>query len=196
MSYNPGFHFIAQIVPALVAGSFFKLHHVSFEYIPISFWEMLYFLVPQDSPGLSCISPACLPLTRKYRYSSGVLGACVLLAILVQKNKILERKNKIRYSSYFLVIGRTQLLFPNSVARNEVLPEFCSQHPLHNLQFSPPSCQNQERSGEKKKNKTHDFHPPTQFYEDHYLSFDFSPQSAYSYSLCRVLRLFVCVFCP
>lgn len=91
---------------------------------------------------------------EKYRYSSGVLGACVLLAILVQKNKILERKNKIRYSSYFLVIGRTQLLFPSSVARNEVLPEFCSQHPLHNLQFSPPSCQNQERSGEKTNKQT------------------------------------------
>lgn len=87
---------------------------------------------------------------EKYRYSLGVLDACVLLAILVQKNKILERKNKISYSSYFLGIGMTQLLFPSSMARNEVLPEFCSQHPLHNVQFSPPSCQNQERSGEKK----------------------------------------------
>lgn len=147
MSYNPGFHFIAQIVPALVAGSFFKLHDLSFDYIPISFWAMLYFLVLVQAYLVFSLPDFLWP--EKYRYSSGVLDACVLLAILVQKNKILERKNKIGYSSYFLVIGRTQLLFPSSVARNEVLLEFCNQHPLHNLQFSWPSCQNQERSGGK-----------------------------------------------
>lgn len=91
----------------------------------------------------------------------GVLGVSVREAILVQKNKVFERKNKIKNSSYILAIAGHSSFSPELWLEMEFSQNFLSalSAQFWNLVFLPVNNRKQ-RSGKKKTHDTHN-HPLT-----------------------------------
>lgn len=154
MSYNPVVHFVAHIVPALLIGSFSSWILCPLNISPSFFEHCFTFWHHKIVQAHLIFSLPGFLWPERYGYSPGVSDACVLVAVLVQKNKILERKNKIGNSPYILVICRALLLFPVLWLEMQSSQSFAVSTLCIVLEFSRPSCQNQERTEEKIKHMT------------------------------------------
>lgn len=150
-------------------GSSFQLDHVSFECAPVTFWALLCFLASYDDIPYSSYSfPAWLPLARKMVFSWDFRCLCHS-AILVKKNKTLERKKSgisliflqyVRPSFYFPVLW-LEMGFSQSSPLNEVL---CVV-----LKFSLPSSFKSRK--ERREKIIRNSHVPNpQFYRHYYYS--------------------------
>lgn len=138
LNYSPGFHwFVRFVLPFGVAGSFSSYIMILPKYIS-SVFEMLYSSgKSQDSPGLSCISPVCLPSDlQKIQVFSWGFRCLWATGTLYRKIKFGGEKIKLAIHLIFW-IGMTCAPFPVLWLEMRFLPEVCSQYPLHNVYSSP-----------------------------------------------------------